>query len=92
MSVVMAFVVGLVFMGRAVAESISDDLACQDRDYGGEHQRRYELQAGRCLYRPDKPRTEEISRQYYRKVDDWYKCAEKCSQKKRLDGGREGGT
>ena len=69
-----------------------DDPGRQDHDYGGEHQRGYELQRGRCLYRPDKLRTEEIRRHDRRKVYDWHKCAEERSQKKRLDSGREGGA
>ena len=40
----------------------SDDLACQDGDDGGEHDGGCELQAGRCRYGSDEPRTEEIRR------------------------------
>ena len=35
-----------------------DDFACQDDYDGGEHDGGYELQAGRCLYGSDEPRTE----------------------------------
>ena len=76
-----------ILQGRTVAESILDDLARQDCDYGGEHEGRYELQAGCRLHRSDKPRAEEVRREDDREVDERHERAEERSEEQCLHGG-----